>query len=133
MWPCSDPRICRLYSILTTTCFFLQRSKKLKMPDGFTQDDFAKTQPTDRQCGKCHRIPLYPLRNDCCKALYCKPCSRSNKTCAKHEEEVEFVHDKGLYNRVQKLTVKCPNRENGCVWRGVVRKLKSHLPECKGE
>ena len=53
--------------------------------------------------------------------------------CQHHEEEVEFFPDSGLRVKIQKLRVKCLNRERGCEWKGRVRHLKDHLPECAGE
>ena len=71
-----------------------------------------------------------PKRSKCCNTLYCEPCSLAIAQCPVHKSQLEYSTDTDLKSRIAKWTIYCENR---CGWKGVVHKLKEHLPECTGE
>ena len=111
----------------------IQKAKRLMVPDSYSQDDFVKSQPTNRQCVRCERVPRSPVRNECCRNLYCKPCSNRSVVCQQHKREMEFFSDSALRSKVRRLMVKCPNQERGCEWKGIMRQVADHLSECAGQ
>ena len=92
--------------------------------------DFARTQGIDRLCSKCKMVPYTPQRLQCCTRLYCEVCVRKLTECADCKKPAFFQKDQELYSKIQKVTIKCPNRSKGCTWTGLVLSLKKHLPEC---
>ena len=106
-------------------------NSECKLPTSFSDDQFVKPQPSELHCIKCKRVPGLPKRSKCCNTLYCEPCSLTVAQCPVHKDKAqwELSTDTDLKNRIAKWTIYC---ENKCGWKGVVHKLKEHLPECTG-
>ena len=106
--------------------------------DGGYDYEFVDT-PVDRViCVICHLPSREPYMTECCGHVFCKSClDRAKATkytaCSMCKDKCFKVFcNKQIDREVQSLCVYCPNKDQGCEWKGEVKDIRNHLENSDG-
>ena len=97
---------------------------------------FTKPPPQHLECPVCLLVLKEPQVSSCCGNHFCRACIRRVLDDAKpcplcQDTDFNVMLHKGIMREVNALQVKCPNEEPGCVWKGELGKVGSHVEgEC---
>ena len=84
-------------------------------------------------CKNCNGIFHFPTILPC-NHWYCRNCVRNKNTCPNDKKEFssdECYKLENLQQNIQAQQVKCVNFNNGCNWRGELRKIYKHYTDCQ--
>lgn len=120
------------YSSIYTILLITFQRLKYELPSSFPPEDFVHSQPSNRICYRCRRIPRTPLHPVCCShRIYCEPCSQKTKICLTHHQDISYVIDKDLQANIPRLQINCPNRQRGCDFKDDVNTVyEEHVHTC---
>ena len=93
--------------------------------------EFVEGPQEDWECPVCKLTLLDPALLSCCGNHLCQACVGRLRAhpCPLCNEQFTALLDKRRQRFVHQATVHCPNRENGCEWRGELRLLLTHLSD----
>lgn len=100
---------------------------------------FADGDPPEKYtCSICIFVARNPQQASCCGRVYCKQCLEQlrgkdeNFKCPNCKEELanKYFRDRMVEKEIQGLKVYCPNTEKGCLWKGELRNVNTHLRAC---
>lgn len=91
--------------------------------------------PTDLLCRVCGLVLRDPFQTQCCGNHYCGYCLvlqlAVRSECAFcSARQVRAFRDVNVTRRVNRLRIKCPHSERGCVWEGELYDVGHHLYRC---
>lgn len=95
-------------------------------------------QEQDLNCVICQLPCKEAYLSNCCGQLYCKSCleqfkrEEENFCCPICKKKFEAQVDKKIDRKIRSLEIYCPNKEDGCQWKGEINNLKKHLNFGKG-
>ena len=106
-----------------------------KKIEGGYDYEFESPPSKSLECPVCLLTLLDPHVISCCGNEFCQVCiervKRDGKPCPLCNEPnfATFLHKK-LVRKVNALVVFCPQKEQGCEWKGELGQLQSHLNPC---
>ena len=96
------------------------------------QCEFVESVPSDYFCRKCKLVARSLTFPSCCGETFCLGCIdgflQEGKSCPVCEKENFTIQQQVRYQKmVRNLPVYCSLKERGCVWKGPLEKLDTHL------
>ena len=104
--------------------------------------DFVDGDPPEKYtCAICSFVARNPQQASCCGKVYCKHCLELLKgkddhfECPNCKEELtnKYFRDRMVEKEIQGLKVHCPNAKKGCLWKGELKNINTHLRMCTKE
>ncbi|KAM4632039.1 RING finger protein 151 isoform 2-T2 [Discoglossus pictus] len=106
------------------------------MAAGYDQDIFTEIPGPDLLCAICHGVLRCPVMI-ACNHIYCRKCilqwlkrQRTCPCCRSPVKRKMFVLMHKLRRQINRLQVKCPNEENGCLAHFPLLEFKEHAESC---
>ena len=110
----------------------------IRSPGGYT-NDFVDGKPPDQYiCLICTLTAKEAYQVTCCGKIYCKGCldklSRSHKSfkCLNCQNSLtnNYFKDVKTNSEIEQLEVYCNNKNSGCMWKGQLVAIGTHLQIC---
>ena len=94
--------------------------------------EFVSPPPKSLECPVCLLILRDPHVISCCGYEFCQVCiervQRDGKPCPLcNEQKFSTMLQKKVVREVNALLIRCPQKEQGCIWEGELGQLQQHL------
>ena len=98
-------------------------------PDDF---EFVENPSEELHCSVCLSVFCNPILTSCCGNHFCQECIERIRSEGKpcplcQSQDYTVMLDKSVMRRVKQLKVRCPNKDQGCMWVGELGESRDHM------
>ena len=98
-------------------------------PDEF---DLVENPSEELHCSVCLSVFCNPNLTSCCGNHFCQECIERIRSDGRpcplcQSQDYTVMLDKSVMRRVKQLRVRCPNKDQGCMWVGELGESRDHM------